>query len=181
MGGNRERPEALTAEDFIGSGLATEAKQDDEITVLDAIGSQNAQIAANTDPSVVHLQNLSQIGGVGVFLGDRPMSESLAVVIANDQTLPVTQAEGTPKTGQIVVAAGPTATPLAGVSTPAKGVIVLANSANAGTIYLGTATVTSITGLRLAPGAAASLDAVDLNDVYINGTAGEGVSFFALI
>jgi len=60
-------------------------------------------------------------------------------------------------------------------------VIIQANVGNAGTIYLGNASVTSsVYGVALAAGQSISLgdvdSKIDLSTLYINGTSGDGVS-----
>lgn len=67
-------------------------------------------------------------------------------------------------------------------TTVAKQVIVKARAANAGTIYLGTATVTNdetagTGGLQLSPGDMVAFPLADLALIFINGIAGDGVSF----
>jgi len=67
-------------------------------------------------------------------------------------------------------------------STAVKQVMVKARTANAGTIYLGSSTVTAnetagTGGLQLSPGDMVAFPVPNLAGVYINGTAGDGVSF----
>lgn len=83
--------------------------------------------------------------------------------------------------GVKLVAVTATAIALAAGSTPTKVVMVKARRANAGTIYLGTATVTNneaaTGGLQLDPGDFAVFTATDLHTIFINGAAGDGVTF----
>ncbi len=84
--------------------------------------------------------------------------------------------------GAKAVSAGPTRAPLAASTTPCRRVSVKAHVANTGVIYLGLSTVTADTnastgGLQLSPGEWFTFGADDLADIYIHGTAGEGVSF----
>lgn len=63
-----------------------------------------------------------------------------------------------------------------------KVVMVKARSANSGTIYIGTSTVTNnetagTGGLQMDPGDIIVFTSTDLGTIYINGTAGDGVSF----
>lgn len=123
--------------------------------------------------------------GNAITNGQQVMAASVPVVIASNQTaIPVTLSGSvtslTPSSNQINVAAGPTAVPLAGVSTQVDSVHIIAKITNLNNIFLGPSTVTSATGLILEPGRGVTLENVNLNTVYINGTAGEGVSFFAL-
>lgn len=67
-------------------------------------------------------------------------------------------------------------------TTVAKQVIVKARAANAGTIYLGASTVTAdetagTGGLQLSAGDMVAFPVADLALVFINGTAGDGVSY----
>lgn len=67
-------------------------------------------------------------------------------------------------------------------TTPMKVVMLKARAANAGTIYLGASGVTNnetttTGGLQLAPGDIVSFSETDLAHVFINGAAGDGVSY----
>lgn len=83
--------------------------------------------------------------------------------------------------GAKAVAAGPVRTPLSATSVPCRRISVKAHVANTGIIYLGlsavTADTTSTGGLQLSPGEWFTFGADDLEDIYIHGTVGEGVSF----
>lgn len=75
-----------------------------------------------------------------------------------------------------------TAVAIAASSTPSKVLMLKARSANAGTVYIGTSTVTNnetaaTGGLQLDPGDMIVFTATDLATVYVNGSAGDGVSF----
>lgn len=86
-------------------------------------------------------------------------------------------------TGQGVKLVAVTGTRVAiAASTVAKQVVVKARATNAGTIYLGSVTVTNdetagTGGLQLSPGDMIAFPVADLATVYINGTAGDGVTF----
>lgn len=67
-------------------------------------------------------------------------------------------------------------------STKVQQVMVKARKLNAGTVYVGTATVTNdetagTGGFQLAAGDIVSFPVDDLANVFINGTAGDGVSY----
>lgn len=84
--------------------------------------------------------------------------------------------------GGRAIAAGPTRTALAAGATPALRITVKAWVTNTNTLYLGTLTVTADTnittgGFQLSPGESMTFGIEDVADVYIHGTAGEGVSF----
>ena len=85
-----------------------------------------------------------------------------------------------PSSGQVSVLAGPTQAPLSGVAAQKDEVIVIAKLTNVGNIFLGPTGVTSANGMIMEPGRGISLQNVDLATIFINGTAGDGVSFFAL-
>lgn len=86
-------------------------------------------------------------------------------------------------TGQGVKLVAVTGTAVAiKATTVVKQVMVKARAANVGTIYLGASTVTAnetagTGGLQLSPGDIVAFAIPDLADVFINGTAGDGVSF----
>lgn len=83
--------------------------------------------------------------------------------------------------GPKLIAATGTPVPIASSSTPCKVVILKARAANLGTVYLGRATVTAdesaTGGLQLAPGDMLTFTSTDLSTIYVNGTAGDGVTF----
>lgn len=67
-------------------------------------------------------------------------------------------------------------------TTAVKVIIVKARTANAGTLYLGDSTVTNnetatTGGLQLDPGDMVTFTETDIADIFINGTAGDGVSY----
>lgn len=67
-------------------------------------------------------------------------------------------------------------------ATTVKVIIVKARTANAGTIYIGTSTVTNnetagTGGLQLDPGDMMTFTEVDIANIFINGTIGDGVSY----
>jgi len=67
-------------------------------------------------------------------------------------------------------------------STACTSVTVKADTANAATIYVGISTVTNdetagTGGLQLEPGESIAIDVANLATVFINGTAGDGVSY----
>lgn len=80
-----------------------------------------------------------------------------------------------------LVAVTGTRVPFAAASTLIKMVMVEARAANVGTVYLGSSSVTndegSNGGLQLQPGALVAFPCNDLATVYVNGAAGDGVSF----
>lgn len=126
--------------------------------------------------------NIHDSAGAGILLGQQTMANSLPVTIASNQSaIPVflsgSSTALTPFSGQTNVAAGPVATPLVGIATQADQVTITAKVGNADDIFIGPAGVTIVTGLGLTPAESVSFNTVDLNDLYIIGTAGEGVTF----
>jgi len=98
---------------------------------------------------------------------------ALGVAVAS-----ITLTESAPVSESAVVAAGPTAAPIAAANgTFATGAVVTAKAGNTHTLYIGTATTQS---KPLVAGESFSIVCgagrkTDLNDWYIFGTAGEGV------
>ena len=67
-----------------------------------------------------------------------------------------------------------------GSSTTIKSVVVKAKCSNAGTIYIGDASVSSSNGMELQAGDAIGIDIDDLSTVYIDSSvSGEGVDYLA--
>lgn len=67
-------------------------------------------------------------------------------------------------------------------ATLSKVIMIKARLSNVGTIYIGASNVTAnetaaTGGFQMAPGDALVLGDDDLSDIYINGTAGDGVSY----
>lgn len=67
-------------------------------------------------------------------------------------------------------------------ATPTGIAIIKARRANVGTVYLGTSAVTNdesstTGGLQLDPGDFVVVSGTNLGDLYINGTAGDGISY----
>lgn len=67
-------------------------------------------------------------------------------------------------------------------ATTIKQVMVKARASNAGTVYLGKSGVTNdetatTGGLQLSPGDMVSFPETDLAHIFVNGTAGDGVSY----
>lgn len=128
--------------------------------------------------------NIHDSGANAINNGQQTMANSVPVVIASNQTaIPVSISGSatslTPASSQVNVAAGPTQAAL-GAATQVDHLIVIANITNLNNIFLGPTGVTSVNGLILEPGRGVELDSVMLSTVFINGTAGEGVSFFSL-
>lgn len=68
-------------------------------------------------------------------------------------------------------------------TTPCSVVLIKAHRANGATLYLGTSTVTDDTdpatgGFQIDPGDMVAVSTNDLAAVYVNGTAGDGVSYW---
>lgn len=129
--------------------------------------------------------NIRDSAGLAINLGQHAMAASVPVVIASNQTaIPVSISGSatmlTPSSNQVNIVVTNTAVPLAGIATQVDSVHIVAKLTNSGNIFLGPSTVTSANGLILEQGRGVTLDNTDLNDVYINGTAADGVSFFAL-
>jgi hypothetical protein len=111
-----------------------------------------------------------------------PVTQSIGgSPISTANPVPVTTPISGPLTGQVAIATTGTALAL-GSATLANGVIVKAASTNAATILVGPSGVTNTNngtgnGYPLAPGEAISFAAANLNQVFINGTAADFVSF----
>lgn len=156
-----------------------------EIGRSDVGEASSSGVTSSTGGGAATDVNIHDSSGANIVNGQQTMANSVPVVIASDQTaIPVSISAGalalTPSSNQINVAAGPTATPLAGVLTQVDELVIVANLTNTGNIYLGSAAVTTGNGLIMEPGRSVTLESVNLNTVYIQGTAGEGVSFFSL-
>lgn len=68
-----------------------------------------------------------------------------------------------------------------GASTAIQGVIIKANDANTGIIYVGDASVDSTNGYALRRNASVAFDIDNLDDVYIDSSVnGEGVSYLTV-
>lgn len=145
-----------------------------------AVDQGNPALDANAWPVKIR-----DSGNLAINNGQQTMTNSVPVVIASNQTaIPVSISGSatalTPGSGQVVVAAGPVATPLAGAPTQVDQVNIIAKLSNLSSIFIGGAAVTLISGMELEPGRGVSLQSVDLAAVFIIGTAGEGISFFSL-
>jgi hypothetical protein len=82
--------------------------------------------------------------------------------------------------GQKLVAVTNTAIKLTANPTQASnGVVIHALAGNSTTIVVGNSGVTTSNGLVLAAGDAVTVGAGDVSSIYINGTAGDGVSWLA--
>lgn len=82
--------------------------------------------------------------------------------------------------GKTSVTTAGTRVQLLTTSTGIHTVVVRANSANTGTIYVGNATVASTNGMQLAAGDALTLTINDLSKVYLDCSVnGEGVTYIA--
>ena len=109
-----------------------------------------------------------------------PAQEStLAAILA--ATVPSTTLLAAPFTGQVKIAVTSTAVVL-GSHTFSNGVIVKASSQNTASILIGPSGVTTTNdgtgnGYPLVPGEAISIAAANLSQIFINGTAGDFVSF----
>lgn len=83
--------------------------------------------------------------------------------------------------GYVAIASSGTRVPLAASSTPCQVIVIRADKANGDVIYLGSSTVTADSsatgGLQLSPGDYLVCSETDLAHVYINGAAGDGVSY----
>jgi hypothetical protein len=109
---------------------------------------------------------------------DKPLP---VAVLSSDGSSAITEA--TPVAASVVVAAGPIATTLAVNNTFVASCIVVAKAGNANNIMIGTSSS------QIVPLAAGSTFNIicgqsrktDLNDWYINGTAGQGVDILYAI
>lgn len=162
------------------------------VNIHDATGAainNGQQTMANSVPVVIASNQsaipISDSAGAAITVGQKPMAMSVPVVIANNQSpIPVTISGAstslTPTSNQRNVLAGPTQNNLSGVPMQVDQVHIIANLTNTGNIFLGATGVNSANGLILEPGRGATLEEADLNTIFINGTAGDGVSYFAL-
>lgn len=82
--------------------------------------------------------------------------------------------------GRVTLTGTPARDPLVAVATPIKSVTVESINTNA-VVYVGNVTVTIANGYRLQPGATVSMDIDDLNKVNVIGTAGNTVSYIAVV
>ena len=132
--------------------------------------SDNTTSKQGTTPWV---DNISQVGGASITLGQKTSANSFPVVIASDQTaIPVTQTPagfaGTVKDSQVAMsttaAAIPT-TPLASRKT-----LQIQNN-TAGVLYLGGASVTTTTGFQIQAG---DSESIDLGSAVIYGVLASG-------
>lgn len=126
--------------------------------------------------------SISGTPSVNIASGTVSISGSVTVgtiTAGNVQITPGTFTAG----GQGVTKVAVTGTAVQLKSTTAiKVLIIKARSANAGTLYLGKSTVTNdetagTGGLQLDPGDMVTFTDVDTANIYINGTAGDGVSY----
>ncbi len=92
-------------------------------------------------------------------------------ITTSTSTLPTT-----PLYGQTTIATTGTAVQLPN-KTLTGGVIVQALAGNAADIYVGDSSVTTSNGFQLQPGQATSVAVGNVDDLYINGTAADGVCF----
>ena len=99
---------------------------------------------------------------------------SIASTVAVDQAPPTSVA-----TGQTSVAVTNTAVQLAANALGLGMVTIYANAANAAAVAIGGSTVTTANGLILAAGKAAIIAVDNTNRLYVNGTAGDGISWIA--
>lgn len=114
-------------------------------------------------------------GESGAFEGDANGNLKVAVQ-ASSSSLP-----GSIATGQVIVAVTGTAVQFPS-NTLTQGVIITAHITNSGSVTLGGAAVTNTlsgsgNGVELAAGAALSAAITNTNVLYLNGTAGDWVSF----
>lgn len=110
-----------------------------------------------------------------------PLASSAGRTIAVSVTGSTTPTTAyTPASGQKTVSVTNTAVQLGAGTTVLNQLIVSAHLVNTANVYLGSSTVTSATGLILEPGRGVTIAGATLATVYINGTSGDGVSFFAL-
>lgn len=126
--------------------------------------------------------NLNEVGGASFALGSTTASASIPVVIASNQVVPISNPlVTTPLVGQAKIATTGTAVQLS-TQTLSNGVIISANGANATPISIGGSGVNNTVGgtgngYLLAAGASISFAMANVNDLYINGTAGDYVSW----
>lgn len=86
-----------------------------------------------------------------------------------------------PASGQTSVVATGTAVQLANLAATKTGVLVAARKANTAPVYIGPSTVTAANGLELSAGGPPVLISVDnASRLYVNGAAGDGVTYLAL-
>ena len=96
--------------------------------------------------------------------GNVPITGNLTTSVATPSTI---------RNGQVTVAVTNTAVQLsAGVCV---GVVVQALAGNAGNVVIGDSSVTTANGMQLQPGQATGVAIDNINKIYVNGTAGDGV------
>lgn len=103
------------------------------------------------------------------FQATQPVS--IAATVATSTAAPTVA-----RSGQKLVAVTNTAVALSAAAA-VVGVIISGLAANAGNVYVGPSGVTTGTGFELQPGQATSIAIDDVAKVFVNGTAGDGVSW----
>lgn len=99
-------------------------------------------------------------------------------LLVNSLGAPSSEVGTTVVNGKKSVSVTNTAVALSSSSNPVKnGIVIRALTANTGTVYIGSSSVTSSNGHELAAGESTSVAISDVNFVYVNGTSGDGVSF----
>jgi len=114
------------------------------------------------------------IAGIYDAAGNRMPSMDVVARAGYVDVIPPTA----PLNNQVTIAAP--RVPLAGVATPVKSVTIESPSTN-NVAYVGNNAVTNLNGYRLWPGATVSLDINDLSVVYVTGTAGNVISYIAIV
>lgn len=148
-----------------------------------------AQITTLTPPAAItgfatETTLAAQSAKLPATLGQKAMTASMAVVVASDQSaVPVTTTIALPTViynGNTNVTTAGTRVVLAASQAILSGVTIKAKSANTGTIYVGSSTVSSSNGYALSPGDSVFLEIANLNTVNIDSSVnGEGVTFAA--
>lgn len=168
--------------------VATQTTGTNLHTVVDS-GSITANAGTNLNTSALALEsggNLATLAGT-VAASKVNVNVSNATLAVTQSTSPwvvsgtVTANPTTPTalfTGQTLVAVTNTAVAISG-SQAVSGIIVQALSGNAGNVVVGPSGITTSTGFELQPGQATSVAIDNLNKLFVNGTAGDGITYIA--
>lgn len=172
--------------DSLSAIFQQEVKLSGSLSLSSSVSIKDGSSAnlASVDASGRFLTRVTDTAGASVTVGQKAMAASLPVVIASNQTaIPVSSSPPaspyTPTNDQVVIAVTNTAIALGTSGTQVK-VLVKAHILNGAEIVLGDSSVTTADGYRMEQGASEILENVDLSTIFINGTAGDGVSIFNL-
>lgn len=138
-----------------------------------------AAVLAAVDGLELGIDNLD-LSVDNINLNTDGLEAALASILAKLQaTIAVTgtffqATPATPRNGRATIAVTNTAAVLSG-SLAVYGVIIQALAGNGGNVVVGDSGVTAANGYELQPGQATSIAIDNVNKMYVNGTAGDGV------